>query len=179
MSLQKNVRLPVVGVIGPSRFTCSDEVYRFGIELGNMIAKLNVHLVCGGMEGIMEAVCLGFMQTTRKKGVSVGITPSDKRGASNPYCDIVIPSGIGISRNAIIINSSDVMVAVAGGAGTLSEIAFAWQKNKHVICYDGFEGWAKNLGGTQLDSRRRKLLHSASDIKTIREMIISLISPKL
>lgn len=176
MNKMKNQRLPVVGVIGPSKFTCSDEVYSFGIELGKMIAKLNVNLVCGGMEGIMEAVCFGFMQTTRKKGVSIGITPYDRRGASNPYCDIIIPSGIGISRNAIIINSSDVLVAVAGGAGTLSEIAFAWQKNKHVICYNGFEGWAKKLSGTQLDSRRRKLLHSASDMNEIKEEIVKIIT---
>jgi uncharacterized protein (TIGR00725 family) len=174
MIAKKNKRLPVVGVIGPSKFTCTDEVYIFGIELGKMLAKLNVHMVCGGMEGIMEAVCLGFMQVNKKKGTAIGITPYDKRGAANPYCDIIIPSGIGISRNAIIVNSSDVLVAVSGGAGTLSEIAFAWQKNKHVICYDGFEGWAKKLGGTQLDSRRRKLLHSASDMNEIKQLIISL-----
>jgi uncharacterized protein (TIGR00725 family) len=176
MKKEKNKRLPVVGVIGPSKFTCTSEVYEFGIELGKMIAGLNVHLVCGGMEGIMEAVCLGFMQTKKKKGVAIGITPYDKRGASNPYCDIIIPSGIGISRNAIIVNSSDVLVAVAGGAGTLSEIAFAWQKSKHVICYDGFEGWAKQLGGTQLDTRRRKLLHAASDLDQIRDLIAGFVS---
>lgn len=170
----KNKRLPVVGVIGPSKYTCSEEVYNFGTELGKMLAKMNVHLVCGGLEGLMEAVCLGFMQSGRKKGLSIGITPYDRRGGANPYCDIVIPSGIGISRNAIIVQSSDVLVAVAGGAGTLSEIAFAWQKNKHVICFDGFDGWAKTLGGTQLDSRRRKLLHIASDMNEIKQKIISI-----
>jgi len=168
----KNKRLKVVGVIGPSKFTCSNEVYDFGLILGKMIAELNVHMVCGGMEGIMEAVCIGFMNTKKKKGVSIGITPYDRRGGSNPYCDIVIPTGIGISRNAIIVNSSDVLVAVAGGAGTLSEIAFAWQKNKHVICYEGYEGWAKQLAGVQLDTRRKKLLHAAPDLNGIKELIL-------
>jgi len=132
---------------------------------------MNFHLVCGGMEGIMEAVCIGFAEVKKKKGISMGITPYDRRSSANKYCDIVIPSGIGISRNAIIVNSSDVLVAVAGGAGTLSEIAFSWQKNKHVVCYDGFEGWAKKLGDTQLDSRRRKLLHSASSLEQVKEII--------
>jgi len=176
MKKEKNERLPVVGVIGPSKFTCTAEVYEFGITLGKMLAKLNVHMVCGGLEGIMEAVSLGFWEVKKKKGVAIGISPYDRRGGANRYCDVVIPSGIGISRNAIIINSSDVLVAVAGGAGTLSEIAFAWQKSKHVICYDGFEGWAKTLGGTQLDNRRRKLLHTASSLNEIKELILKQMS---
>jgi uncharacterized protein (TIGR00725 family) len=175
MKQEKNKRLFVVGVIGPSKFTCTPEIYDFGMELGKMIASLNVHLVCGGMEGIMEAVCIGFMQVKKKKGISIGITPYDKRGGANPYCDVVIPSGIGISRNAIIVNSSDMLVAVGGGAGTLSEIAFAWQKSKHVVCCTAFDGWAKNLAGTQLDNRRRKLLHSASNLDEIKAEIIRLI----
>jgi uncharacterized protein (TIGR00725 family) len=174
MKQERAERLPVVGVIGPSKFTCSKEVYDFGIELGKLIARMNLHMVCGGMEGIMEAACMGFMSVKKRKGVSMGITPYDKRGAANPYCDIVIPSGIGVSRNAIIINSSDVLVAVAGGAGTLSEIAFAWQKNKHVVCYDAYEGWAKTLGGTQLDSRRRKLLHKATTLPEIKQLILEI-----
>ena len=99
MNKEKAERLPIVGVIGPSKFTCSKEVYDFGIDLGMLIAKLNVHLVCGGMEGIMESVCMGFISIKKRKGLSMGITPYDKRGAANPYCEIVIPSGIGVSRN--------------------------------------------------------------------------------
>lgn len=176
MTLHKSERLPVVGVIGPSKFTCSQEVYKFGTELGKLIAELQMHMVCGGMEGIMEAACKGFLSVRKRKGVSMGITPYDKRSSANPYCDIVIPTGIGISRNAIIVNSADVLVAVAGGAGTLSEIAFAWQKNKHVICYDAYDGWAKILGGTQLDSRRRKLLHKAFSPEEVRQLILEITS---
>lgn len=174
---RKTIRIPVVGVIGPSKFTCTQEVYDFGIELGKCIAKLNLNLVCGGMEGIMEAACKGFTSQKSRKGRAIGITPYDKRGGANAYCDIVIPSGIGVSRNAIIINSSDVLVAVAGGAGTLSEIAFAWQKSKHVICYDQYDGWAKVLGGTQLDTRRRKLLHKASSIQEVETLIHTILNP--
>ena len=119
----------------------------------------------------MESVCNGFVEVKKRKGKSIGIIPHDKKGAANPYCEIVIPTGIGTARNIIVVNTADILIAVAGGAGTLSEIAFAWQKNKHVICYTAFDGWAKQLAGQAIDSRRRKLLHEASSLKEIKDLI--------
>jgi uncharacterized protein (TIGR00725 family) len=170
-------KLPIIGVIGPSKFTCKPEVFEFGYVLGKVVAKLQAHLVCGGMEGLMESVCHGFTEVKRRKGKSIGIIPYDKKGASNPYCEIVIPTGIGIARNSIVVNTADILVAVAGGAGTLSEIAFAWQKNKHVICCTAFEGWAKQLAGQAIDNRRRKLLHEAASVDEIKEQITRLLHP--
>ena len=53
--------------------------------------------------------------------------------AANPYVEIIIPSGLGIGRNLLIIRSADAVIAVNGGYGTLSEIAFALQLGKPLI----------------------------------------------
>jgi uncharacterized protein (TIGR00725 family) len=164
-------RLLIVGVIGPSKYTCEQEVYDFGLELGKTLAKLNVHVVCGGLEGIMEAVCRGFSEVKRKKGQTIGIIPSDRKSDANKFCDIIIPTGMGISRNIMIINTADILISVAGGAGTLSEIAFAWQKNKQIFCCTQFDGWAKDLAGKNIDNRRKKILHPVHTLKEIKEEV--------
>lgn len=64
----------------------------------------------------------------------------DTKEQANEYVDIVIPTGMGWARNQLIVNAADAIVSVAGGAGTLSELAYAWQSGKPVVCYTAFEG---------------------------------------
>lgn len=169
-------RKPVVGVIGPNYENCSDEVYNFGMELGRALTELDVMIVCGGREGIMEAVCRGTKLSGKYKyHNTIGIIPSEDKNDANQFCDIVIVTGIGLARNSIIVNTADILVAVAGGSGTLSEIAFAWQMNKKVICYTGFEGWSEKLAGKDLDQRNSGLLIEANSL----EEVISLVKKHL
>ena len=84
---------------------------------------------------------------------------------------MVIPSGMGWARNQLVVNAADVIVAVAGGAGTLSELAYAWQTGKPVVCYTEFEGWTKRLADTQIDINRKGLFKPASNIKEILSFI--------
>ena len=166
------IRKSIIGVIGPNYENCTDEIFNFGLELGRRLTDLNIMIVCGGREGIMEAVCKGSKLSGKYQCPNtIGIIPSNDKTDANEYCDIVIPSGIGLARNSIIVNTADLLIAVAGGSGTLSEIAFAWQMNKKVICFTGFEGWAKNLAGKDLDLRNSNLLLSASTLDEIIELV--------
>lgn len=161
-------RRKVVGVIGPNYENCSSEVYNFGLELGQQLAELDIMIVCGGREGIMEAVCRGTKLSVKYDYPNtIGIIPSEDKNDANRFCDIVIPTGIGLARNSIIVNTSDILIAVAGGSGTLSEISFAWQMNKKVICCTEFEGWSKKLAGTDLDKRNSGLLLEADSIENV------------
>ncbi len=90
---------------------------------------------------------------------------------ANKYVDIIIPSGVGIARNTIIINTADIIIATGGGAGTLSEIAFAWQKNIPVLCNISFDGWSKELASRDLDKRKTGLLIPFEEIKNISNLI--------
>ena len=78
-----------------------------------------------------------------KNGVVIGILPGDDFKEANEYCNIVIPTGIGFARNIINILSADIVVAIGGKSGTLSELAYAWQFKKPTICCTFSEGWSK------------------------------------
>lgn len=77
-----------------------------------------------------EAACRGAKAAG---GITVGILPGDDREAANEWVDIALPTGLGEARNALVVRSADVVVAVAGGYGTLSEIALALKTGKPVI----------------------------------------------
>lgn len=128
MSRQKNT----IGVIGASEAT--KEQYQLAYELGGHIAKCGAVLVCGGLGGIMEAVSKG---ASERGGIVVGILPGEKKEDANPYVTIAVPSALGISRNALVVNTSDVLIAFPGAYGTLSEIALALASGKTVIYLPG------------------------------------------
>jgi uncharacterized protein (TIGR00725 family) len=93
-------------------------------------------VVCGGLGGAMEAACRGAKQAG---GTTVGILPGTDRSAANPYVDFALPTGLGEARNALVVRAADVVIAVGGGYGTLSEIALALRGGKPVIGLDTWE----------------------------------------
>jgi uncharacterized protein (TIGR00725 family) len=123
-----NVRKKIVGVIGGH--DCSRDVEQLAQNLGKNLAKVVDILVCGGLGGTMEAVCQGFKA---EDGLTLGIIPGYDKKEANRYIDLVIPTGLGLSRNVLVVKSADIIVALPGKAGTLSEIAYALQFNIPVI----------------------------------------------
>jgi hypothetical protein len=107
-------------VIGSRR--CSTAIAETAREVGRLIAEAGWVLVCGGMGGVMEEACKG---ARHGGGVTVGILPGDRREQGNPYLSVAVVTGLGEARNALVVKSSEVLVAISGGYGTLSEIALA------------------------------------------------------
>jgi uncharacterized protein (TIGR00725 family) len=157
-----------IGIIGPNKSQCSKELYDFGVELGKHISSSNRTIVCGGLGGFMEAVCKGAKQSDKTfNGQTVGILPDATTDTANPYIDTPIATDAGIARNIIIVNTADIIIAAGGGAGTLSEIAFAWQLKKKVLCVTLFDGWSKELAGKSLDNRESGLLIPVGSVDEI------------
>ena len=151
---------------------CSKELYDFGVQLGQLIATKDRTFICGGLGGFMEAVCKGVKNSTDTfSGQTVGILPDEKTDTANPFIDIAIPTGTGIARNIIIVRTADIIIAAGGGAGTLSEIAFAWQLEKKILCVTLFDGWAKELAGRNLDDRHDGLLIPVNSIDDILKQL--------
>jgi uncharacterized protein (TIGR00725 family) len=100
----------VVSVIGGH--SCPNEVEQLAHNLGKKLAKVVEILVSGGLGGIMEAVCKGFKANG---GLTIGIIPGYSKGDANPYVDIVIPTGLGLARNVLVVKSADAVVALPGG----------------------------------------------------------------
>jgi len=160
--------MKTLGIIGPNKSMCSLQLYDFGVQLGRQVATKDRTFVCGGLGGFMEAVCKGVKQSPDTfNGQTVGILPDETADNANPFIDTAVPTGAGIARNIIIVRTADIIIAAGGGAGTLSEIAFAWQLNKIVLCITQFDGWAKELAGRNLDNRHTGLLIPVSNIDEI------------
>ena len=119
---------PVIAVIGASK--CSKKLRDMAAQVGKYVAENGGIIVCGGMGGIMEGAARGAKEGG---GVTIGILPSDDKKDANPYVDFAIPTGFGEGRNIIVVRTADVVVALPGKYGTLSEMAFARLFNKPVI----------------------------------------------
>jgi uncharacterized protein (TIGR00725 family) len=114
-----------VAVIGPG-----DEPIVAAAEVGRLLAERGAVLVCGGRGGAMAAACRGAKEAG---GLTVGILPGSDRSEANPFVDVVLPTGLGEARNALVVGAADIVIAVGGGYGTLSEIALALKAGKRVI----------------------------------------------
>jgi uncharacterized protein (TIGR00725 family) len=117
-----------IAVVGAS--DCTEEEYAAAREVGSLIAAHHGTLICGGMGGVMEAACKGAHE---QGGRTVGILPD--MGDGNPYLDVRVRSGMGYSRNVVLVQSADAVIAIGGKYGTLSEIAIALKLKKPVFGY--------------------------------------------
>jgi uncharacterized protein (TIGR00725 family) len=117
-----------VAVVGPGDATPAE--LAVSEELGAALASAGAVVVCGGLGGVMEAACRGAKS---RRGLTVGLLPGLDRSAANGWVDVAIPTGMGELRNGLIVRAADAVVAVGGGAGTLSEIAFALKAGRPVI----------------------------------------------
>lgn len=160
-----------IGVIGNDG-AISKKLKTLAEKLGRLIAAQGMILVCGGHFGVMEAAARGAKEGG---GVTVGILPESDRRKANPFCDIVIATGIGRARNLVVVNSSDVVVAISGGSGTLSEIALALAENKRVIVLKGSGGVSDLVAGKMIGTC--KVLEAESPEEAI-EMILKCIKPE-
>lgn len=126
----RRTRRPIVGVMGGSR--CDEAAYERARRVGALLAGAGCHLLCGGGTGVMEAAARGAREAG---GLTIGILPGRDAAETppNPYIDIPIYSGIHYARNLTNVLSSDVVVAIAGGFGTLSEIALALRCGRPVV----------------------------------------------
>lgn len=119
----------IVGVIG-SDGEIGETQRKNAEEVGRLVAERGAHIVCGGLGGVMEAACKGAKSAD---GLTIGILPTLEKEAANEYVDIPVATGMSVARNVIIVRTADVLIAVGGRFGTLSEIAHALSMGKRVI----------------------------------------------
>jgi uncharacterized protein (TIGR00725 family) len=123
----------LVSVVGGHK--CDEAVGELAEKIGEIIAGSGAVLVCGGLGGIMERAAIG---AKKNGGLTIGIIPGNKKDNANEYVDIVIPSDMGYSRNTLVAGTGDMVIALPGEYGTLSEISFALIDKKPVY---GFGTW--------------------------------------
>lgn len=123
--MENKLRVGVIGGAKPDK-----ESYSLALKIGQLIAEKGAILICGGLGGIMEAASRGAKQAG---GLTVGILPGNSALDANPYIDIAIATGLGYARNSLVAMNSDVIIAVSGQYGTLTEIAYGCIYRKKII----------------------------------------------
>ncbi|MEZ0372148.1 MAG: TIGR00725 family protein [Candidatus Sericytochromatia bacterium] len=151
---------PNLAVVGGNQATSEETL--LAENLGGMLASLNVHVLCGGKTGVMAAVARGFQvgkTLAQSPGVIIGLLPGPDKSDANSWLDVALPTGLGVLRNGLIARGCDLMIAIGGGSGTLSEIVMAWHEGKPVALL-GRGGWSELLAGRSLDARQETVIPS-------------------
>lgn len=147
-------RRPLIAVIGDSRVQPDSLKDKLAFEIGQSLVDVGYRVVTGGLGGIMESACRGAKASAKyQPGDTVGIVPGHDSRTANQYVDIAIASGLDHVRNAVVAHA-DATIVIGGGAGTLSEICFAWI-HKRLIIAMRVEGWSGRLADERLDDRIR------------------------
>lgn len=166
----------MIGIIGGSKQTCKDKDLELAYALGELLIKNGYRIITGGYQGVMESVSKGAKKATNyQDGDIVGILSTINPNDANEFCDIVIATGMNYARNQIITASADIVIAIGGGSGTLSEIAFAWQLFKPILAFT-IEGWSGELAGKTLDNKRSDKIIPVNSPEVAIEKIKELLS---
>jgi uncharacterized protein (TIGR00725 family) len=123
-----------VAVVGSG--VATDELYERAREVGRLVAERGATVVCGGLSGVMEAAARG---ATEAGGTAVGILPDEDRRRQNGYLTYSVATGAGQARNLAVVCSGDVVIAVGGEYGTLSEIGLARKVGRPVVVLEGWD----------------------------------------
>jgi len=124
--------LPHIAVVGPGSDVSPWDL-SVATEVGSLTAARGAILMCGGLGGIGEAACRG---ARAHDGQCIGILPGTDRLEGNPYLTVGLPTGLGEMSSALVVRCSDVLIAVGGSWGTLSEVALALRLEKPVVALD-------------------------------------------
>lgn len=138
-------------VVGNNEDSSTAELEKMAYETGLEVAKSGSVLITGGLGGVMHAACHGAKDAD---GLTVGIIPQNDPSFANEYCDIVIPSGIGLARDFLNALSADGVIIIGGGSGTLSETCAAYMHKKPIVAIKNTGGTAEMFADKYLDSRQ-------------------------
>lgn len=166
----KDNRTFQICIIGNS--IADNKLFDIAYQIGKICGETGATVITGGGFGVMEAASKGACEAG---SLTVGIIRNDKFESANKYCKVVIPSSMGHLRNGLNILSADLVIGVSGGAGTLSEYAFASIEKKPIIAFTGYEGWSDKLAGKRLDHRTdRPKVIPIKDLNLLKYEIIKI-----
>ncbi|MEY7849310.1 TIGR00725 family protein [Natrarchaeobius sp. A-rgal3] len=147
-----------VSVIGGGTITDRERVVAENV--GRELGACGHTVVCGGRGGTMAAVCQGVKA---EGGTTIGILSGDRREAANEYVDVPIATGLGHARNALVPMNGDGVIALAGSAGTLSEIGFAAIYGRPVV----------GLGTHEIDDLEIEIVETPAEAVRALEAAVS------
>ncbi|OGZ64235.1 MAG: hypothetical protein A2998_00365 [Candidatus Staskawiczbacteria bacterium RIFCSPLOWO2_01_FULL_37_25b] len=165
-----------IGVIGPAESEypkdtgLKNKICEFAEKIGELLAEKDAVVFTGGTDGVMELVSRG---AKKKNGTTVG-TPGRTRNSSNKYIDIEVltPIDVGDFLFAGIL-SSDAIITIPGGAGTMAELCLAYRFKKPIIVIEGLDNNYDKLINNYLDESKLVLIEGAKNPEEAVEKAIA------
>ena len=170
MILTKKVQILI---IGHNDSGCTPNNEKIAYEIGYEVAKSNCVLITGGLGGVMKAASHGAHDAN---GLTIGIIPQDDASFANEFCDVVIPSGMGMTRDFLTALSADGVIIVGGGSGTLSEICAAYMNKKPIVAIRNTGGAADRFIDGYVDHRKNVKIIGVDSPKDAVKKILELIT---
>ena len=155
----------IIAVIGSSN-PPNKELTNLGEGVGRELAKRGVTVVCGGLSGVMEAVCRGAKS---EGGQTIGILPGRVPTDANEYVDIPIVTTMGYSRNIIVVHTGAACIAVGGAFGTLCEISYALDARIPVVGLNTWE-FSRTGEGTPIHDR---VIRAENPVDAVEKAIVA------
>jgi len=149
----------IISVIGGSVCTATEAAAAEAV--GRELALRGVTVVCGGLGGVMEAVCRGAREAG---GHTIGLLPGDDPRDANPWVEFPIPTGLGFARNVMVAKAGRAVIAIAGSYGTLSEMAFTLIGGTPLI---GLGTWEFTIKGEAV----RRVIRAASPLDAVEKAL--------
>lgn len=139
-------------IVGNNENGSTPELEKIAYETGMEVAKSGSVLISGGLGGVMKAACHGAKDGG---GLTVGIIPQNDASFANEYCDIVIPSGMGLARDFLTALASDGVIVIGGASGSLSETCAAYMHKKPIVAIKNTGGIADKYADQYMDHRQQ------------------------
>ncbi|MBP7774939.1 hypothetical protein KA078_04065 [Candidatus Woesebacteria bacterium] len=170
--MKKQGRLQI-GVMGSAAdLNYAKEVEQAAERLGELIAQNNGIVFFGAekdSDSLSTAACRGAKKIN---GLTVGVTYGKGKDIwEKEFADVIISSGLerGGGRELVLVLSCDVIIAISGGSGTLTELAIAYQADIPMVALTGYGGWSDKLANTYFDGRqRRKVIAARSPDEAVK-----------
>ncbi len=160
-------------VIGHNTNGCTPEHEKVAYSVGMEIAKSDSVLITGGLGGVMTAAAHGAKSAD---GLTVGIIPQADASEANEYCDIVIPTGMGLTRDFLNALTADGVIIVGGASGTLSEVCAAYMNKKPMVAIRNLNGPVAQYIDGYLDHRENVKIVGVDDAQEAVKKILELIT---
>jgi len=173
----KKIQIGIMGSAADLKF--SNEALLFAKELGKLIAKSGNILIYGAEKEYTSLSTEAAKEASKNNGITVGVAGGKNKKIYGDYRPtVLINSGleIGGGREFNLVLSCDVIIAISGGSGTLTEMAIAYQAGIPIIAVDKFDGWSKKLANKYLDDRKRLKCISANTAEEALKKAIDLAS---
>jgi len=160
-------------IVGHNDSGCTPDHEKIAYEIGFEVAKSNCVLITGGLGGVMKAASHGAHDAN---GLIIGIIPQDDASFANEFCDVVIPSGMGLTRDFLNALSADGVIIVGGGSGTLSEMCAAYMHKKPMVAIRNTGGAADRFIDGYVDHRKIVKIIGVDSPKDAVKKILELIT---